>query len=133
MKTRLNVYAAAACAVLALYCWDAAPEGLNTLIGLGKSMDAIQRDLKDEDSSYEKVSKAIVDGGIEEGLSEEAAERRFGEPVVKIEDENGGARWIYKPSDKSFFDGPKAYLFFDEKGNLARTRQVAGKSGEDGR
>ena len=92
---------------------------------IGELMD-IARAQKDAQSAYaqetktfERVKEAIDEGAIKKGQSKKEIGKRYGDPVVSLQEYGTGReRWIYKPAKSSFFSGAKVYLYFDKADNL---------------
>lgn len=113
----------ASCLVLLASTFECRAEGLDTLIELGKSQAAIQKQYADETRAFENVKKAIESGAITKGQDKAAIKSRYGEPVVVVKDLDGKREdWIYKPESSSFFKGIRATLFFTEAGLLDEAR-----------
>jgi hypothetical protein len=99
-------------------------DGIGSLIEVGKSMDAANKELAEETARFNSVKRAIESGVLKKGLSRQAVLSQYGEPVVMNEDTSTKReRWIYKPSSSSFFEGAKIYLFFDADALLAEIRE----------
>jgi len=108
--------------IAALFLLLAIPEcfadGLSTLIDVGKSQQAMNKELDKETKSFEAVKRAIETGSIKKGDSGTSIRKKYGEPVVVLADKAYAEKWIYKPGDASFFGGVKICLFFDGEGKL---------------
>lgn len=100
-------------------------EGLDTLIEVGRAQSDIAKENARETKAYESVRRAVESGQLREGMKQDDVLKRFGDPVVSF-DRTGTepAKLIYIPANASFFDGPKVYLFFDDKGFLSGTKIV---------
>ena len=93
--------------------------GLGELRQLAASQTDAQRTYADETRAFERVKEAIDKGAIKKGQSKKDIESRYGDPVVSVpEYGTGREKWIYKPAKSSFFEGVKAYLYFDKDNNL---------------
>ena len=88
------------------------------MIKAGRSQEKMQKILKEETKIFEKVKKAVEAGKIKKGQSRDLILKKYGEPVVIISKKNNIEKWVYKPGYASHFDNIKAYLFFNEKGEL---------------
>jgi len=94
-------------------------DGIGSLAAVGKSMDEAKKELAQETASFNSVKSAIENGALQKGLSRQAVWNQFGEPVVMNRDyATNRERWVYKPASSSFFEGARAYLFFDRNGIL---------------
>lgn len=93
--------------------------GLKALIEVSKTRGKMIKDYKKETDHYNNVKKAIERGKLEKGETDILLKKRLGEPVIILaEGEQGAEKWVYKPGNVSFFDGPKIYLLFDKNGTL---------------
>ncbi|MFH1665407.1 MAG: hypothetical protein ABIA77_04590 [Candidatus Omnitrophota bacterium] len=93
--------------------------GLQALIEVGKKNQEMEKELKGETGAYEKVRKALDKGRFEKGEAAADIIRKYGEPVIVLQDEKGGGqKWVYKPAQASFWSGEKVYLLFDENDAL---------------
>lgn len=82
-------------------------------------MDTAKKELNEETVRFNSIKSAIESGALKKGLSRQAVSSQYGEPVVVNEDRaTNRERWVYKPASSSFFEGAKAYLFFDKNGAL---------------
>ena len=94
---------------------------LRKLKGIADSMGSMDKVLDTETRNYNKCKEFITGNKIVAGLLKEDVKRYCGDPVARVDD---GKRWVYKPSDSSFFEGEKIYLFFDENGILQDWQQI---------
>lgn len=98
-------------------------DGIGSLAEVGKSMDSAKKDLAEETARFNGIKNAIESGVLKKRLSRQAVLSQYGEPVVMNEDlATKRERWVYKPASSSFFEGPKAYLFFDVNGDLVEIK-----------
>jgi hypothetical protein len=92
-------------------------EGLGTLIEVAKSQKEMQRSYDEETKVFERVQSAVERGEIKKGDSKDDILRKYGEPVVILQDkEKGGEKWVYKPASSTFFEGVRVKIFFDSRG-----------------
>jgi hypothetical protein len=105
--------------VVSAVCAAAYADGVGSLIEVGKSMDAAKKELAEETARFNNVKSAIESGALQKGLSRQAVLSQYGEPVVSNKDlATNRERWVYKPASSSFFEGQRAYLFFNNNGDL---------------
>lgn len=90
---------------------------LGIMMELSRTRDDMVRQFNEETSSYEDVKSALISGRIERGQKAEEIASEYGEPVIVTTRSDIDA-WVYKPGEKSFFDGVKIYLYFDADGKL---------------
>ncbi|MEK7850062.1 MAG: hypothetical protein AAB213_04545 [Candidatus Omnitrophota bacterium] len=89
---------------------------LRTLMDVSSEQKAQQNFIKIEEARFKAVLREARAGRIKKGTVRESIVARYGEPVL-----NTGSYFLYRgPVD--FFDSPKVYLDFDEKGALIGTR-----------
>jgi len=94
---------------------------LRKLKGIADDMKSMDRVSDTETRNYDKCKEFITGNKIVAGLLKEDVKRYCGDPVSRVDD---GKRWVYKPSDSSFFEGEKIYLFFDGEGILQDWQQI---------
>jgi hypothetical protein len=101
--------------------WVRSKTGLNSLMTLSKDRGVMVRDLEGETKNYDKIARALEDDKLTQGQKAEDIIKRYGEPVVGLPYRSGElTRWVYKPYEATFFEGPKISLFFDDQGDLIR-------------
>lgn len=120
MNNRIVSVACVCCCLMMAI--QAHAEGLRTLIKVGKSQDEMIRILNDETKTYGEIMEAIKAGRIEEGGSGEEIRKRYGAPVLAVDEGNGVSKWIYKPGYASYFDKEKVYIFVDKNGTVQSIR-----------
>jgi hypothetical protein len=107
--------------------WVKSKTGLKSLMTLSKDTGKMESELKEETKSYESVKKAMDEGLLEKGMASSEVSSKYGEPVLVISDQDGKlTRWVYKPSQATYFSGPKVYLFFDPDDGLQKWETVGG-------
>ncbi|MFH1305854.1 MAG: hypothetical protein ABIH74_05600 [Candidatus Omnitrophota bacterium] len=113
---------------------EASPEDLKPkswfkrLKGFAKSRKAMVEELAGETAGYKKISGAINENQLQKGKTASYIETKYGKPVVILPEEEGAfAKWVYKPSNASFFSGEKAYLFFDKDDKLTGWQLLCSK------
>ena len=94
---------------------------LRRLKGIADSMGSMDKVSDIETRNYNKCKEFIIGNKIVAGLLKEDVKKYCGDPVSRVDD---GKRWVYKPSDTSFFEGEKIYFFFDEEGILQDWQQI---------
>lgn len=92
---------------------------ISTLLDVAQSQAAAQRQLSAETKHFNNLKTALDEGRIKSGLSQRHIKRLVGSPVL-IQQENGGERWVYKPSEATFFENNKIYLYFDKNRTLTK-------------
>lgn len=92
---------------------SSAEAGKFKLLSLKRSQDSMQKELARETETYNRLKLGIESGGVNKGMKASEILRKYGKPVIKIHEANV-SRWVYKPSESSFFSGEKIYLFFSE-------------------
>jgi len=101
--------------------WVKSPTGVSSLMTLSKDMGKMKRQLKKETRDYDDIKEAIVGLDLKKGEASDDIERRYGSPAITLrEADGGGVKWVYKPASSSYFEGEKAYLFFDGEGRLVK-------------
>ncbi len=106
-------------------------EGLDTLIDVARSQGDIQKEYSEETRNFEQVKKGVDSGMIQKGQSKDEIVRRYGEPVVALQDSlTGREKWVYKPAKSDFFKGIKIYLFFDKADKLCEIAVEGAGSGK---
>jgi len=93
-------------------------ERLGTLWDLKKGDESLSESLKQETKNFETLRESLVTGKIKRGLTKDLVRSKAGEPVV-VYSTKAGEKWAYKSAGKSWFRGPKIYLFFDFAGELS--------------
>ncbi|MFH1189622.1 MAG: hypothetical protein V1682_02895 [Candidatus Omnitrophota bacterium] len=112
-----------AAAMMIAFSSRAGAEGLGSLKEVGKSMTEIGKAMDEETETFNAVKAAIDSGDIRKGLSKAEIKSKYGEPVIANEDyATRREKWAYKPSDSTFFEGIRIYIFFDDKGKLDEIR-----------
>lgn len=108
--------------VLTVFAGSLSPacaDGIGSLVEVGKSVDAVKKELAQETERYNGVKSALRSGALQRGIPRQEVLGRYGEPVVMNEDHaTGRERWVYKPAGSSFFEGETITIFFDRDGNL---------------
>ena len=95
-------------------------EGLSSLAEVGKEQEQMERELKTETKTYEKIKKALSRESITIGQSQEAILKSYGEPVIIVPEQGEySERWVYKPGNATYFENQKIYLYFDNNKTLA--------------
>lgn len=108
--------------------WVKSKTGLKSLMLLAKDRGQMIKEYKADTKSYKKIKKALNHDLFHGGEKAFEIKRKYGEPVVILQENNvNETRWVYKPSDASFFEGEKAYLFFDSENKLVKWNLVEGK------
>ena len=92
--------------------------GIGELLHVSGEQKLFQKELNKETKSYNAIKDAIEKGKIKKGDSQESIEKRFGTPIIKMEDTKYAEKWAYKPGDSSWSDGVKIYLYFNEENAL---------------
>ena len=92
--------------------------GVGELLHVSGEQNLFQKELNKETKSYNAIKAAIEKGKIKKGDSQESIEKRFGTPIIKMEDTKYAEKWAYKPGDSSWSDGVKIYLYFNEENAL---------------
>ena len=83
------------------------------------------KEYKKETSRYHKVKKAVSEEHLEVGETTGDISKKYGDPIVIVSESEGEVlRWVYKPSEDSFFKGEKIYLFFDQSGRLMDWQEI---------
>ena len=99
--------------------------GLGELMDIARAQKDAQATYERETRAFERVKEAIDKGTIKKGQSKKEIENRYGDPVVNIpEYGTGREKWIYKPAKSSFFEGVKAYIYFDKENNIDEIKIV---------
>lgn len=93
---------------------DAYAGRLGMLLGIARDQGNMEKALAKETKAFEKIAKAIETGRVLAGQTQDEIRRKYGGPSVAVEKDDGSERWVYKPSDKSYFENAKIYLFFNE-------------------
>ena len=106
------------------YAGSAFSDGLGSLAEVGKSQGAMEKILACETRSYESVRKALESGKIKIGDDAASIQKRYGAPVVIVQQAGDTERWVYKPARASHFDNVKIYLSFDSAGLLCDIRVI---------
>jgi len=106
------------------YAGSAFSDGLGSLAKVGKSQGEMGKTLACETRSYESVRKALESGSIKIGDDSTSVQKRYGAPVVIVQQNGGTERWVYKPAYASHFDNVKIYLSFDSNGLLYDIRAI---------
>ena len=86
-------------------------------MSVGASDKLKERASAQETENFQRVKAHIQDKTLEAGMSTKQALKKFGDPVIVI-DEDDRIKWAYKPAESDWFGGEKAYLFFDREGKL---------------
>ena len=86
---------------------------LGMLLGIAKDQSNMEKALAKETKTFEKIARAIEEGRIRAGQTQDEIRRKYGGPSVAVEKSDGTERWVYKPSEKSYFENAKIYLFFN--------------------
>ncbi|MFH0940858.1 MAG: hypothetical protein V1840_03275 [Candidatus Omnitrophota bacterium] len=104
-------------AIFSLVCGSlGCSQPLRTLMAVGSEQKAQQSFVKIEEARFKAVLREARAGRIKKGTARESIVARYGEPVINTE-----SYCLYRgPVD--FFNSPKVYLDFDEKGALIGTR-----------
>ena len=89
---------------------------LRTLMAVGSEQKAQQSFVKIEEARFKAVLGEARAGRIKKGTARENIVARYGEPIINTE-----SYFLYR-DPVGFFDSPKVYLDFDEKGALTGTR-----------
>ena len=101
--------------------WVRSRTGVSSLMAMSKDRGVMVRDLKSETKNYNNMAKALEEGRLTQGQKAEDIMKRYGKPVVELPYREGDlTRWVYKPYETTFFEGPKISLFFDAQGGLTR-------------
>jgi len=96
---------------------SARAEGLGTLIEVGRAQADIQAAYEEETRAFERVSNAVERGAIKKGDLRDDILKKYGKPVVKLDNkENGREKWVYKPAKSTFFKGIRISIFFNSGG-----------------
>jgi hypothetical protein len=99
--------------------WVKSKTGINSLMTLSNDRKDMIKDLEGETKNYDKIKKAIDQNTMVKGQGMDEIKRKYGEPVIEVPGKDGApTRWSYKPSETTFFDGPKISLFFDDNSSL---------------
>jgi len=94
---------------------------------VGSEQKAQQNFIKTEEARFKVVLREARAGRIKKGTARKNIVASYGEPVLDT-----GATFLYRdPVD--FFDSPKVYLDFDEKGELIGTRIAQKEQERDAR
>jgi hypothetical protein len=101
-------------------------QGVKTLMSVGASDKLKERASAQETENFQRVKAHIQNETLEAGMSEKDAVRKFGDPVVVI-DQDSRIKWAYKPAESEWFSGEKAYLFFDREGRLVSWQYLQGQ------
>ena len=99
-------------------------KGLSTLIEVGKSQAAMEKELKKETKTFQAIKNAVESGGIKKGQSQKFIEKKYGEPVIILKEKGGVEKWLYKPGNVSHFGGIKIYLFFNTDKKLTGIKML---------
>ena len=94
-------------------------DGIKALMAFAKSHGKMIQELKEETENYRKIAAALDRGQLKHGESAKRIKTRYGEPVIVLSEEGERlTKWVYKPSDKSFFSDEKVYLIFNKENEL---------------
>ena len=108
--------------------WVKSKTGVKSLMTLAGDRGKMVKEYKQETKNYKKVKKALNNDLFHGGEKAFEIKRKYGEPVVVLDEQGANeTRWVYKPSETTFFKGEKAYLFFDSENKLLRWELVEGK------
>ena len=86
-------------------------------MSVGASDKLKERAAAQETENFQRVKAHIQNETLKAGMSEKEALKKFGDPVIVI-DQDDRIKWAYKPAESEWFGGEKAYLFFDKEGKL---------------
>jgi len=99
--------------------WTKSKYGLGALMDLSSGRNKMKKVYKKETEAYEKIDRGISYGLVKKGMTAAEIEKRYGGPIMVLEEEGKGiSKWVYKPATDSYFGGKKAYLFFDDSNEL---------------
>ena len=99
--------------------WEKSKTGVGSLMDLSKDRGRMVREYEKETKRYQKIKSAIENNKLEVGETSSNVQRLYGEPVIILNDRIGAfEKWVYKPGEKTFLEGEKAYLVFDGEGKL---------------
>lgn len=99
--------------------WVRSRTGLASLTTLSRDRGHMERHLKNETRNYDRLMQDIERGLLSEGQDAGDIREKYGDPVVDFQGQGGKAeRWVYKPFDSTFFQGPKVSLFFGKERDL---------------
>jgi hypothetical protein len=87
-------------------------EPMRTLMAVDAEQKAQRKMVNHQGVCFDALLKEVREKRIKIGTRQEDIVARFGEPVVKKEKE-----FLYRNS-VAFFDAPKVYMIFDDKGLL---------------
>ncbi len=105
--------------------WVKSKTGVKSLMTFAKDRDAMIKEYGEETSDYGKIKSAIDNGHLEVGEEAERIAKKYGDPIVAIEESGGDiVRWVYKPGDETYFKGSKVYLFFDQTERLMDWQEI---------
>jgi hypothetical protein len=93
-------------------------EGVRTLLDVRSDEGEKEKALVVEEKRFQVIKRAVDSEYFKRGQSAKEIRRRFGEPMIVIE-ENKGERWGYKSRKSNWLSGPRIYLVFDENARLA--------------
>jgi len=101
--------------------------GLDNLIQASKNMEEGQKALAEETRVFSVVKAGVLSGTVKPGLAENEIISLYGSPSTFMDQDDGGAKWIYKPGYGDYFSGTKIYLFFGADKKLTEARIVTQK------
>jgi hypothetical protein len=101
---------------IAVFLLSGCSQPLRTLMDVGAEQKAQQNFIKIEQARFKAVLREARAGHIKNGTARESIVARYGEPVL-----SNGSYFLYR-DPVGFFDSPKVYLDFDEKGALIGAR-----------
>ena len=105
---------------------------LLTLKDLSDEQDRLAVFVEEQDKRFEKLLAAYADKTIEQYQDQKSILKAFGEPVWRRSIQNDQQpleQWLYRYSTQ-FFDSPKVYFYFDEKGKVVKWEYVQGNKGQ---
>ena len=109
--------------------WVKSKHGLGALLKLSKDRSKMVREYKKETHSFNRMKKALEKGDIKPGEDARNVKRVIGDPTLEIKENDGiHTRWVYKPSDTSYFEGNKVYLLFDQEDKLVKAWEIPPKN-----
>jgi len=89
-----------------------------TLLELRDSETRKNAVMAQETRNFERAKRILLETKKNgEVLTRDSCRRLFGEPSSEL---SGGKSWGYKPETSDWFKGEKIFLYFDDKGSLAR-------------
>ena len=88
---------------------------VHTLKQYSKEQDLIARQVETAKKKFNLLVEDIKEEKLEKGISKKRFMRIYGDPVIEIEENE----LLYR-DPLEFFDTPKVYIYFDEKGKLIK-------------